>query len=604
MSPTALLVALAALPLDPLPDGAVARLGTTARRSYHTTGVAVAPDGKTVRTVSGRPERLCEWDLATGRLRSAAPVVPTPGARHAFLPGLTEYVTKAGPRTLRVVDARTGKTVRDLSFPDGFEVYDPWGRPMPPDGTPFVAGCYRPGPGPDADRQFVAVTDPTRGDLRPLGPLPGQTNEAVASRDGTRVVVTSGVPDYKGELSCWDAAAGKRLWAVPSGAFDSAVFTPDGKAVVVRSGSGPRRLDRLDAATGKPVPGWDAAPEGHRLEPRAFSPDGSLLVTNGGVRAAATGKELYPSPAENGPVAFTPDGRAFVTTAPTLGLWDAATGRPRWPDRPGLTAPAERLLPDPGGKWVLAGTTDEAPLYWDLPAGTARRLDALRDTRGWALGPDGRTVYAVGRHDVVGVDVTTGKVGPVLKAGAAATKARPNEIYQWAAADPDGMVTVATTISSEEEDSTQIRDEVEVRWDPATGKTYTRPAASTPPASWYRSADRQVLAGPVYGKKPSEGDPPMVGFAAWDAKTEREFVRAPADGLLGAGLSADGRRLVVVYRDRMGVWDVKAGREVKTFRAAAPDGGWTSVVAVSADGTRAYTAHALGSVLAWDLGGR
>ncbi|MBA4066347.1 MAG: hypothetical protein C0501_22055 [Isosphaera sp.] len=603
MSPAALLVALAAaLPLDPLPDGAVARLGTTARRSYSTTGLAVAPDGKTVRTVSDTPGRLCEWDLATGRLLATAPVVPTPGARHAFLPGLTEYLARVGPRTLRVVEARTGKTVRELTFPDGFEVADPWGRQTPPDGTPFVARGRRTGKGwPDDAREFVAVVRPAGGDPVPLGPLPGQTNNATASRDGARVAVTSGMPGYSGELSCWDAATGKRLWAVSSGQFAAAVFTPDGKAVVVRSGSGDHWLERLDAATGKPLPGWEATPAGVNLDLLAFSPDGSLLVTNRGVVSAKTGKELYPKPAGYGRVAFTPDGRGLVTTYPTLALWDAATGKSRWPELPpGLTRPADRLLLDPAGRWVVAGNDDDC-LYWNLPAGRPWPFDALRGTRGWALGPDGRTVYAVGQREVVGVDVTTGKVGPVLKAGAAATKEFPNETYQWAAVDPDGTVTVATTVGRYEEDSTETREEVEVRWDPAAGKTSTRPAARTPPWSWSRSADRRVLAGPVYGKKPLTGDPPMVGFAVWDAKAEREVVRAPADGLLAAELSADGRRLVAVYRDRMAVWDVAGGRELKPFRTV-PDGGWTAVLAVSADGTRAVTAHALGSVLVWDLG--
>src|SRR5262245_5998125 len=53
---------------DPLPSGAIARIGTLRlRHSGEVTAVAFAPDGKTLAS-GGTDERVRLWDVATGKL--------------------------------------------------------------------------------------------------------------------------------------------------------------------------------------------------------------------------------------------------------------------------------------------------------------------------------------------------------------------------------------------------------------------------------------------------------------------------------------------------------------------------------------------------------
>ena len=52
---------------DPLPPGAVARLGTVRFRAGFVRAAGLSSDGKTLRTVSVGPD-LRTWDVATGRL--------------------------------------------------------------------------------------------------------------------------------------------------------------------------------------------------------------------------------------------------------------------------------------------------------------------------------------------------------------------------------------------------------------------------------------------------------------------------------------------------------------------------------------------------------
>src|SRR5579859_7077552 len=58
---------------EPLPPGAVARLGTTRLRHPGLCAVAFAPDGKTLAT-AGTDRRLRVWDGTTGHLLREAPV--------------------------------------------------------------------------------------------------------------------------------------------------------------------------------------------------------------------------------------------------------------------------------------------------------------------------------------------------------------------------------------------------------------------------------------------------------------------------------------------------------------------------------------------------
>src|SRR5262249_36879885 len=109
---------------DPLPPGALARLGTIRFRhpGYAALGLAFSSDGKTLLSV--RHDGLRVWDAGSGRPLRAVPVAGLHFRCVAFSPdrqllavgGFTiarEDAPAVG--TIRVLDTRTGKVVRSWS---------------------------------------------------------------------------------------------------------------------------------------------------------------------------------------------------------------------------------------------------------------------------------------------------------------------------------------------------------------------------------------------------------------------------------------------------------------------------------------------------------
>jgi RNA polymerase sigma factor (sigma-70 family) len=277
---------------DPLPPGAVARLGTL--RWHHeerVTTVAFSPGGGTV-AVGGR-NRVCLLNADTGKATASRKRVTYGGGVDlawspdgkwlAFEHAGTISIQEAA--TVGQADARPVRVEQDVLFPAAF---DPDGKVLNAASHDCVVRAWD-----RATGQELRVVGSPEGHGPDGEPPLGDIRAIAVSPDG-KVVAVGGVGGYghrTGVLDLWDAAGGKLLWEA---------LTRD---------------------------------EGEELMDLAFAPDGKTLASaSGGVRLwdAATGKQLRPLPRECRArrLAFTPNGELVVLGPGGLQTWDPATGKP------------------------------------------------------------------------------------------------------------------------------------------------------------------------------------------------------------------------------------------------------------------------------------
>jgi WD40 repeat protein len=371
---------------DPLPEGALLRLGTLRfRQPAVVTYLAYRSDGKALVSV-GSDDALRTWDPATGllqnRLRLVSGVVAVWPAPHGRLlavsngTGLRIHETESGEMlavwTDQVVAAAFARAAKEIT-------------------TVSPQGILR--------RQLIQ----------------GKVLETVMLQ------APDGVDNARQRLAC-------------------AAVSPDGKSV-----AGVFQLETKAAEVGRVVRVWDAVTGRQRLELRGhsdgvlalqFSPDGSRLASGGCdcvvcLWDAATGKSLgrfHEPPADRlltgifkQRLAFSPDGRLLAVTRPGLRglvhLWETQTGKLRL----GLQAhPFEDVTAvafHPTGKHLAIGRADGAISVIDIVTG--KTVVASGDG-GVCVGPvffarDGKTVF-VGQDGVVKQrDTATGKLLATFK---------------------------------------------------------------------------------------------------------------------------------------------------------------------------------------------
>lgn len=630
---------------DPLPEGAVARLGTLRQRSYYTYDVRFRPDGKTIETITGMRSWFCEWDPATGALQQMRPVKQDVQAIAYFSPNLSFYVVHPDRGRVRLVETLSGKTVREYDMPaDTFNHV----QAFSPDSKRFAVSSTRENPGVGV-HYSLAVYQVGGDRVCLVEGLPGQINHVRFSSDGDRLLVACMCFNKPGELSCWDVATGKRLWAVARAGteFATTTFAPDGKRFAIRLAVpfGEHVVELWDAATGKRVAEWHRT-EGN-AELKGFAPDGKLcLVADGkGLHAieVASGKVVYSIPeGGHGPAAFAPDGKSFVTTTPVLRRWDAATGKPLWEDTAhrGHTSPGIGLAFSPDGKALASLDSDRQRLFlWDVARARPALLSAGKYYPPMGFAHDGKTLFVVDAAShgstVVGLSPETGKETTRLSTGglfearlsASVGSLRPTAdrltatvylaeddigegegtvIWDLTTRKPvtHGMLEgdlVGHGVLSPDGRTFACRDRV-VDPQKKSSKDLELDAREDAGASRF-SPDGKFVAGPIcrrtaqreYTRKDA------VALGVWETATGRRTARLPVKDFEDFALTKDAATVVVLHADRLAVWDVAAGKEVLAHRPSKSDGPWASPFAVSPDGSLAATTHPLGTILLWDV---
>ncbi len=565
---------------DPLPPGAVARLGTaraTTGRSLRANLIPPLFDRAIVRDPLGEP---VVRDLTTGA------VVCRPPSRESKRGGPTAFAADGKravsvlDRELVVWDAATGRVLHTIKT-GAIEVRVSFGSALSADGSVVVA-CEQPPPewigrkipggafAPPSPKEVV-VRKVATGDVLArvsLGPErePGFTlsgdGRTLVTWDDTPLIGRGREPAPDRTMTVRDVATGKAVASVPAArSFRAAVLSTDGALLARVNDRG--RGELFDAHTGKALP-LAAVPAGREradsdTAPGAavvdFSPDGKTLAGVGRDLttwrwATADGKLLdatpAPLPVEDHPtrhvaVALPANDKAVAAAevGQTVVAWEFPSGKLRTP-LGGHTRAVTGVGFRAGGKEVVTGAEDGRVVRWDATTGKQVGAVAVRPevvvpfrrpvAPPLRISPDAARGLCDGTGDnlVLAFDLTTG----------AQTFALPPRGWGGGGAVPSPDFTkVAGFVFPNDGNNGRFRCSV---WEAASGKKVidVEPLAGgdRDTTSRFRTAafspdgTRLLTVVGVSAKRPARGaerpaglpDPYLV-FAGWDVATGRKL---------------------------------------------------------------------------------
>jgi WD40 repeat protein len=623
---------------DPLPAGAVARLGSVRlRHENNIQSLAFSPDGKQLITGS-YTRTLCFWDAASGKELRRLTIGSTGITSAQFSGDGKALAVGSNDGSVRILDPVSGAERKTLRDP--FAAYGTTQVALSRDGKTLLATTQH--------SRNLLLWDVESGRLRQRYGLPNYNSNQppmAFTPDGKQFLA----PSADNRLHVFDAASGKALRALEGPEADrpellkrrtfSLAVAPDGKTVALSSTS-QRDLVVLDFATGKVARRLGDA-DHPRLAGRygvarslAFTPDSRFLVAGGDgqltVWGVASGKVLrqFEVPASYPPtlavsrdgrqaatfngnaiylydiragkalhageghqtgvnrVVFSADGtRLFSAGGNSLRAWDAASGKPVDQLRPGGTYNLAHLRATPGGKGVRWVSYDRALLEWRPGVDReARRLTAPVPVTNFSLNqslvsPDGKLLAGVDSNDskLRLYDLTSAKPPRELTV-------LPNPWSNVLSFSPDGRRLAVLT---QEDRTVRIYDVAS-----ATEVRMLAPEAGSPSfyGAWAQfSADGRSLL-------KFDGE-----LRCYELANGGERFRLPRDGVYSqqAAWSADGRLLArAAGGSTVSVHDTWTGREV--LRRDTQQGQVTAL-ALGPGGRFLATGGANTTVLVWEL---
>lgn len=411
---------------DPLPEGALLRLGTTRwRHGGYVHGVAFSPDGR--RALSCANAAIL-WDVESGRALLTLAGDPTEVEAVSFGGDGRRALTGGYNGGLVLWDLERGAELRRINAHDGWV----GGISVTTDGRRALSG------GMDGK---IALWDL-------------ETGARVKSFEGTSGPVSAVALSPDQTLAAAGAKKGAALWNTETGELvkkysgdsenlRSLAFSPDGKFLamggiggveVVEARTGERRW-RIDSQMGR-VQGLTYRHDGKSLA--AAVSDGTLQLWE-----SDSGKPLRTLRGHHGQlfsVAFSPDGRRLLSGAAdaTVGLWDAESGEHlnATPEVHGHEVLAAAFGSD--GRWAATGSTDGTVALWDRATG--KRLRVLRPNAGtvWSVAPspDGRRLAAAVGGRICLWETATGRALPMVDPD--------NGMFYSVAFHPEGRQLAAT----------------------------------------------------------------------------------------------------------------------------------------------------------------
>ena len=568
---------------DPLPPGAVQRLGTTRMKGNYSTH-AYLPDGRGLLAIGTSLEI---WALARGERLEALPIA------------------RSGIRSLRV-----SKDGSKLLFRDGGDVVE-WSL------------------GERTELHRIAADQP--GFTRPTG---HSSSSVEYSPDETRVLTTGGLPP---SLKEFDLASGRELLSIDgtgslsgergqASFFTHGIYASDGKTAFVVGGYG-YCAAHFDLSTGEQLHRFL---NGHHAYHICLSSDGERILV--GSRSYASEwqidgyKQLQRYKGGSPGVAYShePDQILTGTRNGEIRRWDRKTGEVimQWQRYylPGETARfVTRLRVSPDGKYVLAygrGMVTESALAtgeprasWDTHAASVEAV---------ALLPDGKRVVSGSSDGTIRLwDAIAGDSLRTIQSP------EPGSIFAYVAlcASPDDDKIAAGDYNGVIREFSVADGSLLRKLEGHSG--YVR--------GLHYSADGRRLL--------SCADDGSARVWAADSLESVAVLQGHRGGVLAAAWSPDGTRVATAGRDEtVRLWDLAKAQQLRkleghrswvcgvgfadatTLVSAGADeriirwdlnsgeilsemnqGARVNSLVVTADGTRAYAAGADNVIAGWDL---
>ena len=629
---------------DPLPPGAIARLGTT--RLRHTRGwrlldAAYSPDGKMLASFGG-DNRLRLWDTSNGKELQST-LLKSLFALSIFAPAVAfsvdgKIVAVSASRQIALCDVGGAEPRLLPEHPDFIT-----GLAFAPDSK--LLAIY-------GSAKTVSLIDPATGkEVRQLTGHDKPILSAAFSADGKTLATTSE------DLTCriWNVADGTQKGEMGTNKLRAPLLalSPNGKWIAWWDEE--PKIHVYDIVTGKEQASFKAGGTLFILDwqqsAMRFAPDGTLQALYGsshffqwhpekGLKtrdfAPVSGKTAFGRIAPDGKnaalwdwdngislhlfdletgkervvveghlkrvstLAAQPAGKLIASTSidGTIRLWDPSTSRElrRW--RPESTWQPIAFTPD--GKALAFSDYDGKSFIRVVELDTDKqryRLDTER-TRSLALSGNGKRLLSTDFTRIEVWDVTQGKLLRELE-DVPETKLPPlilSEHAPWLtyfvhslSISPDGIKAAAAFIRTPSECSVYL-------WDTATGKK----SPGWPGTKQFKgpiafSPDGKVLAAI---QQPRERE---IDLILWDFTKEVIVKRFPiADPSCNClAFSRDGKLLAVggYYRSIVQVYEVATGKEIARFQAH--EGPVT--LTFSDDGTTLLTGSDDSTILVWDL---
>jgi WD40 repeat protein len=617
---------------DPLPEGAIARLGSIRLRpGWGVTHLTFSPDGK--RLASWSESGLSIWEAETGRELHHVELTRDSAALHALAwpkqdLGVAVLEREGDIYVWNFTDERPipppGKVTKrpkdivDLDEPHGFTVS--------PDGK-YVAAGRNTDHGRERPIDLWELT-PNKHltelkHVREIGPQPGIYPSLRFTPDG-KAIVAAGQSVLPGPdtLCVWEVETGKerKRLAVPpptraltSGKLRAVLaVSPDGKTLAVSAANGPVGLIDLE---GEAKPRELLGPHGITEEYKAmtalaFSSDGRFIVTAGRdsvIRQwdVKTLKEIrilaQPSVPFFEAITFSPDGKRVAAAGQDglIRIWDPETGNELLPPV-GHTFMVWQAAATGDGKMVATSSGDGTLRVWDLETGRERsRIANPLGFSGLAMLPDGKVLLAATSEGVRAWEPATGK--PLTVQG---DLAKATGLLWPISADGKTLLTSKEgTVFWWDWPAGRLRSKIEP--DPKLGRPYCVGASL--------SADSRLLALTVAGHFDGvRGAITEILDVASGKRLARLKETAPDESVLHAFLP-DGHSLAVVgewaYKgvgslaspvDTLGLWDPLTGKLRRAFAAPKTDSRLVHGLAVSPNGCTLATGENDRSILVFE----